>query len=128
MQYADILFLSDEALPDPPETTARRLMDLYGNAIIVIGLGSKGALLAVREKDSVKRFPAVQTRPVVNTIGAGDALFAAFLSRVMQHQDPVRALCAAQVFASYKIGEKGAAAGFLSNEELDQWMAKVEED
>ncbi len=128
MQYADILFLSDEALPDPPKTAARRLMDLYGNAILVIGLGSDGALLAVREKDMLGRFPAVNTRPVVNTIGAGDALFAAFLSRYLGQKDPVHALRSAQVFASYKIGEKRAASGFLTGKELDQWMAKAEED
>jgi ribokinase len=128
MQYADILFLSDEALPEPPEDAARRLMDLYGNAIIVIGLGSEGALLAVREKGIVERFPAVQTRPVINTIGAGDALFAAFLSRYMEHQDPLQALRAAQIFASYKIGDKGAAAGFLTRKALDEWIAKINKE
>lgn len=128
MQFADILFLSDEALPDPPEITARRLMELYGNAIVVIGLGSKGALLAVREKDMMQHFPAFHTRPVVNTIGAGDALFAAFLDRYLRLGDPVRALKAALVFASYKIGEKGAAAGFLTEEELDAWMGKGEKE
>jgi len=127
MQYADILFLSDEALPEPPEDAARRLMDLYGNAIVVIGLGSEGALLAVREKGIVERFPAVHTRSVVSTIGAGDALFAAFLSRYMEHQDPVQALRAALVFASYKIGDKDAAAGFLTGDKLDVWIKKVYE-
>jgi hypothetical protein len=28
------------------------------------------------------------------------------------------------VFASYKIGEKGAAEGFLSRDELASWMEK----
>jgi hypothetical protein len=30
------------------------------------------------------------------------------------------------VFASYKIGEKGAAEGFLSRDELASWMEKSE--
>jgi len=128
MQYADILFLSDEALPEPPEDAARRLIDLYGTAVVVIGLGDKGALLAVREKGSVERFPAAHTRPVVNTIGAGDALFAGFLSSYLHNPDPVQALRAAQVFASYKIGEKGAATGFLTREALEKWMAKVDKE
>jgi ribokinase len=125
LQYADILFLSDEALPELPEDTARRLMDLYGTGVVVIGLGERGALLAVRNKGIVEHFPAVHTRPVVNTIGAGDALFSAFLSRYLHTQDAVRALRAALVFASYKIGEKGAASGFLTGEALDEWLKKI---
>lgn len=128
MQYADILFLSDESLPDSPEITARRLIDLYGVSLVVIGLGEGGALLALRDEDFVGRFPAVHTRVVVNTIGAGDALFAAFLDRYLRIGDPVRALKAAMVFASYKIGEKSAALGFLTGEGLDAWMEKVEKE
>jgi ribokinase len=101
-------------------------MDLYGTAVLVIGLGGEGALLAVREKGTVERFPAVHTRSVVSTIGAGDALFAGFLSHYLHNPDPVQALRAAQVFASYKIGEKGAATGFLTQKALEKWIAKVE--
>ncbi len=125
MQYADILFLSDECLPDLPEQAAQRLMDLYGTTIVAIGLGEKGALLALREEGFLGHFPAVPTRPVVNTIGAGDALFAAFLDRYLQTGDPHQSLEAAMVFASYKIGEKGAAAGFLTGEGLDEWMERT---
>jgi len=94
----------------------------------VIGLGEKGALLAVRKDGFVGRFPAVYTRPVVNSIGAGDALFSAFLDGYMRTYDPFAALRRAMVFASYKIGEKGAAEGFLSEEELDSWVDRVGQD
>jgi len=113
MVAADILFMSHEHLPTSPEDWARAVLARYGNRILVIGLGGEGALLAVRDDRFVGRFPAVTTRPVVNTIGAGDALFSAFLHVYSQTHDPYEALRQAQVFASWKIGATGAADGFL---------------
>ena len=113
MVAADILFMSHEYLPASPEDWARAVQGRYGNRIIVIGLGGEGALLAVRDDGFVGRFPAVYTRPIVNTIGAGDALFSAFLHVYTQTNDPYEALRQAQVFASWKIGATGAADGFL---------------
>jgi ribokinase len=68
---AHILFMSDEKLPCPPEEWALRLQNRYGTAVIVIGLGGEGALLAVKDDNFVERVPAVRTRPVVNRGGAG---------------------------------------------------------
>ena len=125
MAAAQILFLSDESLPAEPEEIARQVMGRYGNEIVVIGLGAKGALLAVRKDDVIERVPAVTTRQVINTIGAGDALFSAFLHSFMRTKDPYSAIRTACVFASYKIGTKGAADGFLTREELEIWVKKV---
>jgi ribokinase len=50
MRYADILFMSHEMLPAPPEEWAKTVQGQYGNAIIVIGLGGDGVLLAVRKE------------------------------------------------------------------------------
>ena len=128
MEAAEILFLSDESLPGTPEDVAEALLAQYETAnVVVIGLGEKGALLAHREDGVIKRFPTVFTRPVVNTIGAGDALFAAFLDRYLKTRDPTQAMDAALVFASYKVGEKGAAQGFLSGSELEGWIQKIKE-
>ena len=122
---ADILFMSDEKLPETPERMAKDVMDRFSAEIFVIGLGQKGALLAVREDNFISRFEAVRTREVVNSIGAGDALFSAFLDRFMKTSDPYAAIREAMIFASYKIGEKGAADGFLTSEELDKWVKKI---
>ena len=127
MAAAQILFLSDESLPDAPEHTAKALLDRYAMGMVVIGLGEKGALLAVREDGYIGRFPAVYTRPVVNTIGAGDALFSAFIHHYQKTRDPYRSLQAAMVFASYKVGEKSAADGFLNAEELAAWIKRVKD-
>ena len=125
MAAADILFMSDERLPCSPEEWAGRVQNRYGTPILVIGLGSAGALLAVKEDGFVERVTAVATRPVVNTIGAGDALFSAFNHFYAQNGDPYAALRQAVVFASYKIGENGAAAGFLTAVELEEWSRRV---
>ena len=118
MAAADILFMSDERLPCGPEEWARQVMSRYGPRVVVIGLGAQGALLAIRG-GAMERIPAVRTRPVVNTIGAGDALFACFLhfyssATHLRGASHVEALRKAVVFASYKIGAAGAAEGFLT--------------
>jgi sugar/nucleoside kinase (ribokinase family) len=125
MAAASILFMSHEHLPCPPEAWVRGLWNRYGTEIAVVGLGEAGALLGVRQRGFLERIPAVRTRPVVNTIGAGDALFSAFLHVYQASGDPLLALQKAVVFASYKIGERGAAQGFLSAAALDGMAADV---
>lgn len=118
MAAANILFMSDEWLPCSPEEWAWRLQNRYGTAVIVIGLGSDGALLAVREDNFMERIPAVRVRRIINTAGAGDALFSSF-NHVYHHTgDPYEAINKAVLFAGYKIGTAGAAEGFLNNAEL----------
>lgn len=122
MQAAHILFISHENLPAAPEEFARAVIGRYGSSIVVIGMGGQGALLAVRDGQTTctQHFPAITTRPVVNTIGAGDALFSAFLHIYNKTLNPYEALRQACFFASYKIGESGAAEGFLNAQGLNQ--------
>lgn len=94
--------------------------------VVVIGLGAVGAFLAVRGMSLRLHMPAVVTHPVVQTGGAGDALFAAFLHGYLRARDPVRALRAATVFASYKIGEAGSGAGYLCHDALERLLAEVD--
>ena len=126
MSAANILFLSDDVLPDSPECVARSLMEKYPAEMIIIGLGGAGALLAHRGDGFIGKFKAFYTRPVVNTIGAGDALLSAFVDQYLRLKDPYQALQAAMVFASYKVGEVGAAQGFLNQEEFQAWIKKLE--
>ncbi len=120
MAAADILFMSDENLPSTPVEWVHRIQAKYPAEIIVIGLGSRGAVLAVRQDHFVERFPAVFTRPVINSIGAGDALFSCFVHYYMRDHDPYGALERAMLYASYKIGESGAADGLLDGESTDR--------
>lgn len=114
---ADIVFLSNEGCLGAEAALAAELLGTYPIAIVVVGMGAQGALLACRN-EPVARVPAVTTRPIVNTIGAGDALFSAFVDGHLSGLSPRKALERAVVFASWKIGEKGAAQGFLSGPEL----------
>lgn len=125
MAHATILFQSHEHLPVSPEDWVKLAWGRYGTPIMVIGMGSEGALLAVKDDNFVERIPAVYTRPVVNTIGGGDALFSAFVHGYAQTQDPYQAIRQAMVFASYKIGATGAADGFLTAAELSVWCKHV---
>lgn len=119
LQAADILFMSDEKLPGPPEEFARQVLAKYPARILVIGLGASGALLAQRGEQNFTRYPAMITRPIVNTIGAGDALFSAFLHTYANTGDAHLALKKAILFASHKIGANGAAEGFLDAPSLE---------
>jgi sugar/nucleoside kinase (ribokinase family) len=125
MAAANILFTSHEQLPCSPEDWAKWLMHRYGTDIIVIGLGAQGALLAVKDDNFIERVPAVNIRPIVSTIGAGDALFSSFIHYYQQTNDPYESIRKAVVYASYKIGATSAADGFLSAQELDAWFMRV---
>lgn len=119
LRAAHVLFLSHERLPQPPEEVARELIARFGTSIVVIGMGGEGALLAVRDDGFVGRFPAVQQRPIVSTIGAGDALFSAFLDSYLRTRNPWAALSRAMRYAAWKIGAASASEGLLSAAELD---------
>ncbi len=125
LRAARILFQSHERLPLPPEAWARELLARYPAEIVVIGLGAEGALLAVRADGFVGRFPARPTRPVVSTIGAGDALFACFVDGYLRTRDPYAALRRALLFASWKIGVASAGEGYLSSAALAQLEQQV---
>ena len=125
MRGAHILFMSHEWLPDKPENFARLVWKRYNPEVLVIGMGAEGALLAVRKDNFIERIPAVHIRPIVSTIGAGDALFSAFVHVYSQVSDPYLAIRKAMVFASHKLESASAADGFLDQAGLDQWYAQV---
>ena len=120
MAAAQILFMSDELLPESPVDFVRRVADRFGSQIIVIGMGRQGALLYQRQYDLIEMIPPATPRTVVSTIGAGDALFSCFLHYYALGLEPAIALSRAAVFAGYKIGETGAAQGFLNQAELEE--------
>ena len=124
MENADILFLSDEKLPEAPEIFMSRLYERYHNRIIVIGMGEKGAMLS--DYGVLYRLDAVPCENVVNTVGAGDALFSAFLHFYAKEQDALSSLEKAQIFASKKIMFNGASEGFCTEREIEEIVARSE--
>lgn len=119
MEAADILFLSDEGIGDDYRGFIMELGDLYHNQIIVLGRGGKGAALYLPQAGQFHELPAVQVGPVVNTVGAGDALFSSFIHGYARGLPPLEALHRAQLFASAKIGTSGASRGFITEAELE---------
>lgn len=126
MAAADILFLSDEAIGEAYQDFLWELSRAYGNQIIVLGRGSKGAAMYLRGDDRIFEYPAVRIGEVVNTVGAGDALFSAFVHFVAAGKDPHEALRRAQIFASAKIGSNGASNGFVPEEVLQVLYQKFD--
>jgi sugar/nucleoside kinase (ribokinase family) len=55
---------------------------------------------------------------VKSTVGAGDALFAAFLHFRSRHPDPVAAMRRAVVLAGWKAGAASGGAGFLAEDRV----------
>jgi ribokinase len=119
MQCADILFLSDEGIGDDYRSFLAELGGIYHNRIIVLGRGSKGAALYLPDEKQFHELSAVQVGPVVNTVGAGDALFSCFLHSYAKGLSPLESLHRAQLFASAKIGTSGASNGFITEQQLE---------
>lgn len=122
MASADILFLSDEGIGDNYWDFLRQLANTYGCAIIVLGRGGKGAAMYLRETDQITEMPAAYAGNVINTVGAGDALFSAFLHYYAKGMEPVAALERAQIFAAHKITVSGASNGFVSEQTVEDWI------
>lgn len=123
MECADILFLSDEQIGPDYRDFLYALAHTYGSAVIVLGRGSRGAAMYLRATGQIIEMPAVHAGPVVNTVGAGDALFSGFLHGYARGMDPGKALYRAQIFAAHKIMANGASNGFVDDAAIDAYIS-----
>jgi len=119
MEYADILFLSDEGIGEDYRGFLSELARIYGNEVIVLGRGGKGAAMYLKSANEIYELPAAQVGEVINTVGAGDALFSAFLHYYANGFSPLECLSRAQLFAAAKIRVSGASKGFMTEEEIE---------
>ncbi|MFZ5825830.1 MAG: sugar kinase [Bacillota bacterium] len=92
--------------PGEPEALVRRLLAL-GPAVVALKLGPEGALLGASDSGKVAR---VRGRPLdpVDTVGAGDAFAAAFLTGLLEGASPEEAAamgCAAGALATQVAGD-----------------------
>ena len=125
IKYSDILFLSNENIQGNEHNMIEQLNQKYDHKIIVVSMGEHGLLIYTKEKTEIKHFSAIKTREVINTIGAGDALFSCFIHYYNKTKDPYYSIKMATLFASYKTGENGGAKGFLPEKELEELYIKA---
>ncbi len=121
LEPAKVLYFSDDTLTEDPYEFIDRIAKTYGTEIIILGQGSEGLILFDMTRDLRVHYKTVKTNEVVNTIGAGNALFACFLHYYMETGDSVNAIKNALLFASYKIGYMGTSNGFMTPAQLQQW-------
>ena len=121
LDRAAILFMSGERLPEAPDRFAVRVLQRSPAAAVGIGLGAQGALLATRDT-APRVIPAVSPRAPVSTVGAGDALLAAFCHFRGAGHDPAAAMRRAVVFAGWKVGAAAGAAGFLDADAIERLL------
>jgi len=117
LEDADILFLSNEACKGREGDFIKEISSRYKNELIVIGCGEEGALAYLGREDRYIYEKAIAPKGVVNTVGAGDALFSAFLHYYLKVGKVEEALRFAVTFAGLKIASSGGAMGFPSEEE-----------
>lgn len=121
MRYADILFMSDENISTSPHEFLLQLKAEYGAEVIVMGLGANGAIAYERKTDTITHVEAFKTENVVNTVGAGDALFSSFIHYYSKF-DAITALKYAQAFAALKIRTSGGANGFADETTVEKFI------
>lgn len=125
MECADILFLSDEHIGENYGAFLWQLAHTYNCEVIVLGRGSKGAAMYQRGTDRITEMNAVSVGKVVNTVGAGDALFSGFLHFYAKGYGPEDALYRAQIFAAHKITVSGASNGFVTENQIENWAGSA---
>lgn len=130
LRAARIISCSHDRLPTSPESWVRSLWRRYGTDVVLIGCGAHGAVLGLRERDSLWHVDAVSPRGVRYTSGAGDTLLASFLHHYLSLGDPVAAIRRAVLTAGWKIGgdayeEPGLSAASLAAIQANHGLPKV---
>lgn len=125
LEAADIIYISDDNLVVDPFEFVRSVADTFDPEIILLGQGEKGVILFSKKMNILAHYNSVRTNEVINTVGAGNALFSCFLHYYSKNGDPVAAIKNALLFASYKIGFIGSSNGFMTEEQIAQWRSFI---
>jgi sugar/nucleoside kinase (ribokinase family) len=124
LEVADVLFCSHDALPCSPARWIARVFARYpGCSVVAVGKGAQGCVVGTRD-GLLLEAAAVAPRAVLNTTGAGDALFASFLHCWLDQGNPADALAQAVVYAGWKVGDKSPVEAQMSAGELADLRAR----
>lgn len=121
LSSANILYLSDDNLDEDPIDFVKYITKNYNPEIVILGQGAKGLIIYDRAKETYVHLNPVKTNEIVNTVGAGNALFSCFLHYYNKTGDATFAIKNALLFASYKIGFVGTSNGFMTEKQIEDW-------
>ncbi|MBD5135721.1 MAG: carbohydrate kinase family protein [Lachnospiraceae bacterium] len=121
LDAADIIYVSDDNLVKDSYEFVKEIAELYSPEIIILGQGAKGVLIYSSKENIFAEYKSVKTLEIVNTVGAGNALFSCFLHYYLKDGNAVAAIKNALLFASYKIGFVGTSNGFMTEEQINHW-------
>lgn len=99
MEYADIVKISDDELvfllgEQDLSKAAKELQERYGIKLLLVSMGAKGCFFRFGDKEEY--VAGFKVSPV-DTTGAGDAFFGAFISRVLEANTPLSDLQSQQI-------------------------------
>jgi ribokinase len=125
LEGADIIYISDDDLDTDSYNVVKRCSEKYKAQVIIMGMGEKGTLLYTKKDNSFLEYKPVKTNEIVNTIGAGNAMFSSFLNYYVKTGNARESIKNALLFASYKIGFVGTSNGFLTEEQIETWKKLI---
>lgn len=117
IKNADILFLSNDNLKCSEEEFINHIFNNHKASIVCIGQGKEGLLLGIKNRE-IKKYLAPKVQ-VVNSIGAGDALFSSFIHFYLKDKDTDTAIKKALIFVGEKLKTKSSSLGFISEDEIE---------
>ena len=121
LHNADILYFNDNTIDEEPYGFIKEMQEKYDPEIIIFGQGGQGLIIYDKQKGVTVHYDAVKSVHIVNTAGAGNALFACFLHYYLKDGDSKNAIHKALLFAANKRGYMGTSNGFMTEQQLDAW-------
>lgn len=125
LSKSDIIYLSDDNLKEDPYTFVKYFAEKYNPEIVILGQGQNGLLIYSRNAETYVHYNTVKTNEIVNTVGAGNALFSCFLHYYNKTGDAAFSIKNALLFASYKIGFIGTSNGFMTEKQIEDWRELI---
>ncbi|OBR65284.1 hypothetical protein A7K91_20085 [Paenibacillus oryzae] len=138
LQYADIVKVSEEELlfltgTDDASEGSLQLMERFGTGVILVSFGGEGSFCRIGSRTC-----SVQAYPVraIDTTGAGDTFFGAFLHKLLEHGEPAEqwrveeiqaALQFANAAAALVTTRKGAMSSMPDFQEIKRLMDENEQ-
>lgn len=135
LEYADVVKLSEEELEflTGAKDVAAGLDDIFQSfdaKIVLVTLGEKGCIYRLRSGGSMVHRETIKVDTVDST-GAGDAFFGAFLWQILRRRggtegltvlDMNRMVDFANVAGALSTTKRGAIPSFPSSEEIERWL------